>query len=388
MRIRIQLFLILTLLNTFLWASPEVSPWYAQEKNKNTIINVKLFLSSTCPHCHKADSFFQTIEPKNPWLHVTRHVINKDKKALTQFYKLLTEQKMDDFAVPSVFFCDSRWVGFVTAETTGKDLMKGINYCKKQIEKNGTLTKTTVNTLKHWANANLFDSSMDEEPKPVSYTTMMALMDAFNPCALFCFIGFLAVLFTQDNHRKSILQGLLFIAAVGLGHYIQQTYSESYFEWLPMLRAPAVFIGLITLYLTFKHYRNQNVQTYFIILTFFLAFMLQAYQQICIMNWSYIFEQWLHNQKITSVQMNLLQMAYQIIYLIPLLLTLFLYLIVSRTAAFSKRRSMFNMIGILYLLTLGLFLIIYPLALSSLALSLMFLILLAFLGWLLYLFKA
>ena len=121
--------LLFFIISPNLWADTISSPWYTQTADKKTVLNVALFLSSTCGHCHKADEFFQKIEPTHPWLHVTRYTVDKDKKALTQFNQFLMEQHMSDFAVPSVFFCNSRWVGFATAETTGKNLLDGRYSC-------------------------------------------------------------------------------------------------------------------------------------------------------------------------------------------------------------------------------------------------------------------
>ena len=125
-------FLLLFICSMPLWADNSFS-WYTIDTNKQVTINVELFLSSACPHCHKADEFFREIEPKTPWLQVKHNIINEDKDALIRFNQFLTELKFNDFAVPSTFFCKSRWVGFDSTETTGKDLLKALQYCKEQI---------------------------------------------------------------------------------------------------------------------------------------------------------------------------------------------------------------------------------------------------------------
>ncbi len=119
---------------------------------------MELFLSSTCPHCQHEKTFFDGVAKQHPELAINYHFIDQDKNALIQFNQLLSEQQQDDFAVPSVFFCDSRWVGFANAETTGKDLLHAIDYCQQQISQHSTLTSTTVSVLRQWANANRFDS--------------------------------------------------------------------------------------------------------------------------------------------------------------------------------------------------------------------------------------
>lgn len=375
--------LLFFMLSSNLWANDSLSPWYVQEADNKVILNVELYLSSTCPYCHKADEFFREIEAGSPWIHVQRYSINEDKDALIRFSKLLTEQNMNDFAVPSVFFCGSRWVGFASARTTGNDLLHGLNYCKQQIEKKGTLSPVTIEVLKRWANANIFDSGITGDPSVIRYITTVALIDAFNPCALFCIAGFFALLFLQESRKSQIITGLLFILAVGIVHYIQQVYANAFFEWLPWLRIPAACVGLFAFYLAGQHYRNKSIHNLFFLLAFLLAFMVQSYQQTCVMNWSYIFGQWLYNQHLSGGRTGLYQLAYQSVYLLPLLVTLALYVILIRVRFFARLSPKLNTIGLLLVMAIALCLIIYPLALSNLALSLFVIISLIVCGWIL-----
>ncbi|MDI1352022.1 MAG: hypothetical protein PSV35_04515, partial [bacterium] len=247
------LFLVLT---TNIWANPETSSWYAQDEQKHIHLNVDLFLSSTCPHCHKANEFFTELEQATPWLHIQLYFIDQDKKALIRFNQLLTEQKMNDFAVPSIFFCNSRWVGFASAKTTGKDLLQAMNYCKQQIEKKNSLTATTINVLQQKANANLFDSAMIETPSITYYVLTMAFMDAFNPCSLFCLVGFFIFLMMQIKRRHILIVGFLYILAVSLTHFIEQTQLNTFYNLFPWLRILDVLIGVMSLLFVWLHYEK------------------------------------------------------------------------------------------------------------------------------------
>ena len=374
------LFIILC---TNLWANSTPYSWYSQDSDKKVTINVALFLSSTCPYCHKSDAFFKEIEASYPWVHVTRYIINEDKNALLRFSQLLTEQDMLDFSVPSVFFCDSRWVGFAAAETTGADLLHAINYCKQDIEKKGTLSPATVKVLKRWANANMFNSGVVGNPSTTKYITTVALLDAFSPCALFCIICFFAFLFLQERRKKQVITGLLFILAVGIVHYVQQVYISTFYQLLPWYRLPALLVGLLTLYLMYQYYKKKTIHNLLVLLAFPVAFMVLSYQQTCVMNWSNIFEQWLDNQHVSSGRAILYQAAYHMMYLLPLIVTLLLYILLIRVKFFVNLSPKLNCIGLLYLTTIALILIIYPLALSNLMLSLLITIILIVCGWIL-----
>lgn len=363
------------------WASNPNHSWYTESKDKKVVINVELFLSSTCPHCHKADAFFQEIEPITPWLKVTRFIINDDKAALLRFNQLLNEQNMDDFAVPSVFFCNSRWVGFVSAETTGKDLLYALNYCKKQIEKNGVLTTPTEDVLKRWANANLFDSGMTENPTAMHYILVVALMDAYNPCALFGLAGFFAFLFLQGTRKGQLMSGILYIAMIGIMHYFQQTHTSTFFEWLPWFRIPVFLVSILGLYFLYRYINNPIKPWIILISTVLTALIIQGYQQTCVMNWSYIFEQWLFNQHLPNGQMALFELAYQLIYLIPLVLIGVLYLILIKIKRVGPHIYRLTNIGILLLYMIYLLLIVYPESLSNFGFSLLVNCVVVIIGW-------
>ncbi|CAM3036455.1 hypothetical protein [Legionella worsleiensis] len=364
-----------------LWADDVASRWYTLKEGKQAIIHIELFVTTTCKYCHKADAFFKELQANTPWLRVQRYVINDDKKALIRFNKLLTEQNMYDFSVPSVFFCNSRWIGFASNETTGKDLLRGLTYCKDQIEQKGSLPQATVDVLQRWANANLFDSSMIDPPSAAKYISTMALIDAINPCALFCVAGFFALLFLQDKRKNQCLTGLLFIFTLGGVHYFQQVYAGNFFGWLPFLRLPAAITGLFAFYLAGQYYRQRQPVPLFYLLTFLLALMLQSYQQTCVMNWSYIFGQWLSNQQLSTTQSILYQLAYQTVYLLLLFVSLVLYMFLTQTKYWIGFKTKLNTIGLLYLMAIGLLLIIYPLALANLLFSLFILIALFVCGW-------
>lgn len=377
--LRVLLFL---LLSTQLWANDHSFIWYTTSANKEAQLNVALFLSSTCPHCQKTDAFFHEIEPANPWLHVQRNYINLDKASLTRFSEFLAEQKATDFAVPSVIFCDSRWVGFDSAQTTGKDLLHALKYCKQQLEEKGELTSTTVTVLKRWANANLMNSGITENPSAAYYILVVSLLDALNPCALFTFAAFFAVFFMQKERKVRLQSALLFIIAISLSHYFQQTQANAFFQLLTWLRIPLVFFGLYTLYLVLNYYNKQMVKSRIMLVwSFVFAFLVQSYQQTCVMNWSYTFEQWLHSQNLPQIHQSLLQLIYQGVYLVPFIFMLFFYSLLSRKRFLSDLMPQMHMISLLFISIIALFLMIFPSLLTQLLLSIFIVAALAVLGW-------
>ena len=378
-----KLFFVFFIFNVSAWASDAPPSWYTQGVDKKVTLNVQLFLSTTCSHCQKANAFFNDVATQYPDLNIQRNIINEDKNALLFFNRLLTEQHMDDFSVPSIYFCNSRWVGFASAETTGKDLVRAMNYCKQQIEKNGSLTPATVDTLRHWANANKFDSGMVGEPSALRYTVTVALTDAFSPCAFFCFIAFLAFLFIGKTRQEQISAGFIFMIALVIMHYFQQAYANLFYELLPWFRIPAALLGGLTIYFVVQYYKKQfDVRLYYGI-AFLSGLFVTAYQQTCVMNWSYIFEQWLNNQQVPILYHGMYQLLYQALYMLPALIMLAFYWTFRNTRRITAWAPRLVNIGLLFIVAIALLLIIYPLALSYLSVSLVLFVLLIACGSLL-----
>lgn len=377
----LRLLILCLSLNSFLYAASQPIVWYSLDANKKATLNVELYLSSTCPHCQKADAFFHEIEPQAPWLNVSRYVINQDKNALIRFNQLLLQQHLDDFAVPSIFFCGSRWVGFATPETTGKDVLAGLNYCKEQIEKDGQLTAATVSVLKRQGNASMFQAGMIRNPSPIEFISSIALIDSFNPCALFCFLGFLSILFLSHDRKQVLQNGVLFILTIGVTHYLQQTFNTTFYELLPWLRIVAVFIGLSLAYMCYQYLYKKISTRLLLVNTFLLAFILEIFQQTCLMNWSYVFEQWLYNQSVTPMTRSVYQVIYHLFYLTAYFVIFGIYLFMIRTKWLSKNNRYLRHFGLIFLIFSEILLFIYPAAFSSLALSYMSVVGLIFISW-------
>jgi hypothetical protein len=203
-----------------------------------------------------------------------------------------------------------------------------------------------------------------------------------NPCSLFCFAGFLAVLWIQYSKKNQWVSGFLFILAVAVIHYTQQTQTNLFFQTLPWLRGLAVFLGLASVYLVVRYYKKQPLSSAPMLFAwvFCFAFLTQTYQQTCVMNWSYIFQQWLATQSLSSGQKTVLQVIYQIIYIMPLVLILCGYVLLQPWKRLLAIKPHLETSGLLFILVISLFLVIRPMALANYLLSFVLLSLLFIAG--------
>ncbi len=369
---------------TLVFADLQASTGYNQVDSKPKL-RVDLFLSSTCPHCQKADKFFADLESKENWLDIHRYEIDKDKASLNAFYQMLQQQNANTFSVPTIFFCNSRWVGFADDGSSEKALLSGLNYCRQQIATTGKLTTAASDYLKQSANAYDLTLSISGNPSTASFIPLMALTEALSACAIFCVLALFAFIWLGQKPALQIRCGLLFLATLSVAHFIQQVHAVFFYQILVWLRILAVFIGLGLLAFIFKSFwqdLNQKMVYPFVILTELTALILQAYQQTCTPNFALIFEQWLLSQQFSVVKQQICRVIYQGIYVIPLLLMLLIIVSLVKQKRLLRHRSLLTQFSWINLTVIAVLLIAYPQYLANMGISLLVFVFSLIVAWL------
>jgi glutaredoxin len=349
----------------------------------DALIKVDLFLSSTCPHCQKADAFFRDMEQKKPWLMVHRYIINQDKSALDHLYTRLQQQRSMNFSVPAIFFCGSQWTGFKDIDTTGKALRHALVYCHQKIIQENELTPATINVLQKWGAASQLQ--LDKKMSRTVLTAVIgtALTDAINPCSLFCFAAFIAFLWLYPTRQGQLYIGGIFLVSLGFIHYLQQVHSAFYYQMVTHMRLFEAIIGLLLFLMVFNNYHKKPPKPTPLIFLFIpiVVLVVEMSQQIC-MNIALIFEQWLSEQQLSSISHFFYQLIYQGFYLLPLTLFWLIYRI--RSSRFSHYEHLLKVSSYVVFISIGLLLIVYPPGLANLSISMAVLIGSLLIGWIIY----
>ena len=298
--------------------------WFSKDA-KTPVLRVDVFVTSDCPHCQKLTAFFKAKAPQNPWLKINYYVINQDKMALLTYFKVLKLKNLEDFAVPAVFFCNSRWVGFMDAESSGNTLLKNLNYCRQEIIKEGHLTLHTEQMLQqmsfaHWSQKN-FDRAMPDWIVILS----TAFFDAISPETVFIILTLLCFMRIEAALPLKAASFVLFLLGVGGAHYFQQVYAPQFYETIPFVRLPSMLIGLgLLIYLFIFHpkmFANRKPLPAILTLLWLLltGLAVQWYQQMHVPNFSLGFLQWmLAKGELGATASKLYPLFYQLIYLISI----------------------------------------------------------------------
>ena len=370
---KIVLTILFCIFTTLSFASTAQNPWFSKGEKNQLKLHANVYLSSTCPHCLNEDAFLRQLQLQKPWLEIHRYVINVDKAALQQFQQELKQHHLDDYSVPALFFCDSRWVGFDKAETTGQAISQGLEYCYKQIAKTGHLNQQTKTVLGQWAAAGtLAPRFMSLTTNPAVFIPLVALTDALSSCSLFCALALFAFLWLYKEKSVMFGLGMLYIVIVAITHHYQQEYTIFFYQALSWLRIPAVLIGLgLIAYIFIIYSKGTNIRPGFSIpiLVGLTALALEAYQQTCLPNFALVFTHWLDLQSISVLQRKFYMILYHTIYIIPLAI-LMIFIIYSRSyKKVEKSKPLLVCLAWCLLLIIGILLIVNPYVLANLYFS-------------------
>jgi thiol-disulfide isomerase/thioredoxin len=352
------LWAILLIVNTLLAWSAEPEPWFRKADNNQIKLRLSFFLATTCPHCEKEVVYLRDLQKKKPWLEIESYPINKDMKALEHFRQILGEQNLSDYSVPSLFFCNTRWVGFDSAETSGPPLEKALDYCYQQISRLGYLDKETTGVLNQWASANLYIGYLAQKPSAMSFIPFISLLDAMTSCSFFVLLGLFSFLWLSKDKGEMLIKGGVFIALIILVHNYQQVYADSFYLTLNWLRIPTAIVGLVLLRYVFK---KRTV----LLLIGLTAFCLEAYQQTCLPNMVLVFKQWLNLQTLSFLQQLVYSLLYSLFYIFPLILFMSLIIYLKLAKKLKKIEGYLGRLSWCLLAVIGLLFVFFPQGIAS-----------------------
>lgn len=378
---------LLLLLCSFseVYAAGNAMPVWYQRHDGQMVLEVDLFLSSTCTHCRNADAFFHEIDMAHPWLQVHRYIINQDRAALKLFANRLQQFNSNDFSVPAIFFCGSHWHGFTT-KASANMLLRALNYCHQQVQQDGLLKPETVLLIQRLGAAGRLQVSEKFTNSSWQFIPLSALMDALTPCSLFVFLIFIAFLghYAKDEYSQKRV-GIVLLLTLAVVH----ASSRGLLGWQQGIGIDvcSVLLGLLLLYRLFftKNYRSwalvkqANLLDYLLVSA--ILFLVYLHQQRCSWDISTVFSQWVMNQPVSAGQRLMYHLCYEFIYLMLFSFITLLILLVQRLAVYQRIKPFFARWSSCMIMIIALLLIIYPKLLVHLFSSLVVFIVVTFLAW-------
>jgi glutaredoxin len=377
----------------------QASAWHEIEADGSLRVNLYVFWSATCPHCHRALRFLGALEEQLPWLDVRALEVSEPENAelyVTLAGQLGTEARY----VPAFFYCGRSFEGYQGDHTTGDFLRESLEACHAELlAQRGADAEVTD------------DQSAAPEPVPIDLpligrldpsalslpvlTLVLAGLDAFNPCAFFVLLFLLSLMVHVRSRARMALVGGVFVLCSGLVYFGFMAAWLNLFllvGYLPLVTSGAgllaVFIGAInikdfvwfrkglslsiperarpTLYQRTRALVGAASLPAMLAGTVMLALAANAYELLCTAGFPLVFTRVLTLAELATPAYYGYLALYNAVYVLPLLaiVTAFVVTLGARRLTEAEGRILKLLSGLM-MMGLGLVLLLAPQALNS-----------------------
>jgi thiol-disulfide isomerase/thioredoxin/uncharacterized membrane protein HdeD (DUF308 family) len=246
---------------------------FAQAESTPPQVALYLFWGDGCPHCHAERVYLEELSERYPQLVVREYEIYYNEQNRAYLYQMLAVHNVEPTGVPATFIGDRYWIGF--SDGVAAQLRTKIDACLESacsdpgvgiipgivpIETTATFPATGSTVL-----------SPDEEVISVPLigevslaghslwfsTTLIALVDGFNPCSLWVLSVLLALVIHSGSRKKTMIVGLTFliVASGAYGLFIIGIFSVfSVVSFLGWIQVAVALVALTFALINIKDY--------------------------------------------------------------------------------------------------------------------------------------
>lgn len=227
----------------------DVTANIVNEKIEENKINIYLFYSYTCPHCHDEIEYFKELEKKyENKINIYKYEVlkNKDNAVLMKTTKNLFD--VSSTGVPFTVIGKEYILGF--SETT-KDQIEYIldNYLK---EENNIKNETQERTIPILGKIDVKKTSL------TLVGVILGFIDGFNPCAMWILLLLINMTLSINDRKKMITIGLTFIITSGIIYFLSMLGISVILDLTmvtivrDLIALVAIILGIYNLYIYIK----------------------------------------------------------------------------------------------------------------------------------------
>lgn len=347
------------------------------EKIEEGKINLYLFYSESCPHCHEEMEYLDTIKDKyKDVLNIYTYEVTKNKEN----NKLLITTK-------ALFEVNQPYVPFTVI---GKDYIVGFSETTKT-----DIVNILDNYLKEEKSEKTFNIPLLGEVKASSASlgliaVILGFIDGFNPCAMWILLLLINMTITMKDRKKIFIIGLTFILTGGLIYFLSMLGIGFILDLATIIYIRniialiAIGLGIYNLYTYIKtrkdtgcHVVDKNKRKGIIkkinnimskkntilaiIGTIILAASVNLIELACSLGFPTIYLELLSINNITGFSKILYLIIYILFYLLDDLIIFLIAVFTLKTKGISTKYNKFvNLIGGILMILMGILLIFKP----------------------------
>jgi glutaredoxin len=189
--------------------------------------DIELFTRTGCPHCERAKEYLETLAAERPGLVIAERPVDTDPEARERLHQLFESHGVDTGGVPAFHLHERLVVGFLSRETTGREIEAILDSREESVE-TGVFGRLSVSRL----------------GLPL-FTVALGLVDGFNPCAMWVLLFLLSLLVHVGSRRRMALVAGTFVLVSGLAYYAFMAAWLNLFLLIGILRPVQVALALV-----------------------------------------------------------------------------------------------------------------------------------------------
>ena len=359
----------------------DVTANIVNEKIEENKINIYLFYSYTCPHCHDEIEYFKELEKKyENKINIYKYEVlkNKDNAVLMKTTKNLFD--VSSTGVPFTVIGKEYILGF--SETT-KDQIEYIldNYLK---EENNIKNETQERTIPILGKIDVKKTSL------TLVGIILGFIDGFNPCAMWILLLLINMTLSINDRKKMITIGLTFIITSGIIYFLSMLGISVILDLTmvtlvrDLIALVAIILGIYNLYIYIKTRKDTGCHVVdkekrkgiikkindilskkslllMILGTIVLASSVNLVELACSLGFPTIYLELLSINNIHRLAKILYLIIYILFYLIDDLIIFLIAVFTLKSKGISTRyNKLVNLIGGILMILMGLLLIFKP----------------------------
>ncbi|WP_153110038.1 hypothetical protein [Propionivibrio limicola] len=173
-------------------------------------VPVHLFWSKQCPHCLDARPPILDLAKRYPWIELYDYELSEYPENVRRFVELAEQVGQKAQAVPSLIYCGTMETGFDATPAGVSAFVARLERCRKQGSEDN-VARQSIDGFK----LPLLGAIDPARLSLPLLTILLATLDAFNPCAFFVLLFLLSLLVHQQNGRRMLVIGGIFVAFSG-----------------------------------------------------------------------------------------------------------------------------------------------------------------------------
>ena len=192
-------------------------------------INLHLFYSKTCPHCHEEILFLDNFV-KEENINLYKYELLDYKKNRELFESVQKELGNNSYSVPYLVIGDKVIIGY-RKDVTDKEIKKYVDYYKNNDYEDhaGKITgktkekiifkdtdKKEIEKNEKFKNLPIYgDVNVKSVSLPI-ISTILGLVDGFNPCAMWILFFLISMMLGMKNRKRMWILGMTFLVTSGV----------------------------------------------------------------------------------------------------------------------------------------------------------------------------